>query len=83
MEDKWYAVHPGWVTSKNDGDRHYVGYEQLIRLYGLDRQRCILWDMAKPITYRGRQWGDYTHCTPSSKGNYPLYDDDKEGQDGL
>lgn len=29
-------VHPGWVHSKSDGDRHWITGAQLIRLYGLN-----------------------------------------------
>lgn len=34
-------ICPGWVVSKNDGDRHWIGYWQLIKLYGLDHRNCI------------------------------------------
>jgi hypothetical protein len=35
------VVHPGWVTSAHDGDRHLIGFGQLCELYGLDRRYAI------------------------------------------
>lgn len=37
-----YCVHPGWVRSINDGDRHYIPARELMRLYGVDRRSCIV-----------------------------------------
>lgn len=30
-----HVVHPGWVRSINDRDRHFIGFASLARLYGL------------------------------------------------
>lgn len=30
-----YCLHPNWVNSKEDGNRHFVGYLQLAQLYGV------------------------------------------------
>lgn len=38
-----YALHSGWVSSAADGDWHYIGYGQLLRLYGLRKRDCIHW----------------------------------------
>jgi hypothetical protein len=35
------VVHPGWVVSETDGDRHFVGYVQLCRLYGLNPRTAV------------------------------------------
>lgn len=35
-----YVLHPGWVTSKNDGDRHYITSLKLIDLYGVHPACC-------------------------------------------
>ena len=39
---KKYLVIPGWITSKSDGDRHYISANKLIRLYGVDRRECVV-----------------------------------------
>lgn len=36
-----YALHPGYVKSMNDGDDHYISFEKLRRLYGLNSEECI------------------------------------------
>jgi hypothetical protein len=33
-----YCVHGGYVTSRHDGDRHYVSASAIANLYGLRRQ---------------------------------------------
>lgn len=30
-----FCIKPGWVISKNDGQRHWVGRDQLMRLYNV------------------------------------------------
>jgi hypothetical protein len=37
---KKYLICPGWITSINDGDRHFITADELIRLYGVDRAQC-------------------------------------------
>ena len=39
-----YAICPGMVTSRNDGDRHYVGPQQLMRLYQVDPDECVIYE---------------------------------------
>lgn len=36
-----YVLCPGPVTSRNDGQRHYVGAEALRRLYGVAARDCV------------------------------------------
>lgn len=36
-----YLVIPGIVRSINDGDIHFIGYNTLIRLYGVNPKECI------------------------------------------
>lgn len=42
-----YALHPGPVTSKRDGDRHFIDAHQLARLYGVSPRECVVvpWDV--------------------------------------
>lgn len=65
-----YAVHPGNVSSRNDGDRHYIGFDELIRLYGVSYKDCVLWDIGRPETFFQRRWEDYVHLFPREDGNY-------------
>lgn len=39
---KKYMVYPGWIPSANDGDMHYISSQDLIRLYGVNRNECII-----------------------------------------
>lgn len=41
-ETKKYAVCPGRVRSENDGEWRHVGFEALVRLYGVDPADCLL-----------------------------------------
>lgn len=36
---KRYIIHPGYVRSENDGQRHYISAAQLIQLYGLNQTK--------------------------------------------
>lgn len=37
-----YIVIPGYVTSENDGQRHFVGPKALMQLYGVNPSDCII-----------------------------------------
>ena len=37
-----YLICPGMVTSKTDGDRHYITANQLISLYRVKRSECVV-----------------------------------------
>lgn len=39
---KRYAVCPGWVTSENYGDRHFIDFGALTWLYGVRPSECLL-----------------------------------------
>ena len=39
-----YVICPGFVTSKTDGQRHYVGPYELMRLYGVDPKDCDIYE---------------------------------------
>jgi hypothetical protein len=64
---KKYAIHPGWIRSKSDGDEHYVGIAQLASLYELSPSEYVVWT---DHDNRGRTWRDYVHLYPSYEGNY-------------
>lgn len=37
-----YCIHPGPITSKNDGEQHFISAAQLMGLYGVPRRECII-----------------------------------------
>lgn len=53
LTGKKYAVVPGWITSVNDGQRHWIGFGALTWLYGVSPAECIKVD---DETERG--WND-------------------------
>ena len=65
-----YAIHPGFIISKNDGERHYISALELINLYKLKLGEYIIWDDNLPQTYLGKNLDDYFHLYPRFDGNY-------------
>lgn len=61
-----YALHPGVVISRNDGQKHFIGVGALATLYRLRHYEYIVWDKDK----HGRSWDDYVHLYPKTDGNY-------------
>lgn len=37
-----YALHPGMVISKRDGDHHFIDAHQLARLYRVSPRECVV-----------------------------------------
>lgn len=65
-----YAVHPGYIFSTHDGQRHYIGAARLAELYNLPAGSWIRVDLADVSTTRGFRWSDYVHLYPVTDGNY-------------
>jgi hypothetical protein len=63
-----YAIHPGWITSMVDGDSHYIGVGQLVRLYQLLPGEWIRWELEADKA--GRDPEGYIHLYPRFDGNY-------------
>jgi len=61
-----YALHPGEIKSKIDGDIYYISSGQLIRLYQVKPNECILWENAE------KEYKEYIHLYPSYEGNYNI-----------
>lgn len=59
------VVHPGFVLSKNDGERHFISFYQLCRLYGLDPRKAMC---AGKCGYKPEP--DDRHVYPKYNGNY-------------
>ena len=75
-----YALHPGPVTSRTDGDKHFVDAHQLARLYGVAPSECVVvpWEV-KPgheLPHRVRmeriERMGLVHLYPRPNGNYTL-----------
>lgn len=61
-----YVLHPGYIRSKHDGDRHYITAKDLARLYKVNMCDCIVYydgyiDSSTDI-----------HLYPKYDGNYNL-----------
>ena len=65
-----YAIHPGYVYSPFDGEKHFIGYNQLVILYKLKFPECICWDRENPELFRGRNFNDFIHLYPRQNGIY-------------
>ena len=71
MSDKKYILMPGYITSKNDGDVHFINSHQLIKLYGVKREECIFGDNLKNGVNRGFiQPNNLIILSPRYDGNY-------------
>lgn len=65
-----YVLHPGYVVSRNDHDRHYIGSGRLRELYGLRPDDNVIVDDG-PDRYWTRVHGpDVVHLYPRFDGNY-------------
>lgn len=66
-----WAIHPGEVRAR-DGDRHFISYEQLIRLYGVHPTMCVKardgWDRAYNPEFRQQ----FVHLYPRQDGKYQV-----------
>lgn len=49
---KKYLVIPGFVISQYDGDKHFISSLQLIRLYRVRREECIICDTREMLERR-------------------------------
>lgn len=62
-------VHPGWVRSSTDGDRHWIGGARLIELYGLNPATTVVVDREERMQgYRPQPWD--RHFFPRFDGDY-------------
>jgi hypothetical protein len=65
-----FALHGGYVRSRNDGDTHWVPAHRLIQLYELRPGEFIFWP--RPGRSQGMDtiWDEYRHLAPRSDGRY-------------
>lgn len=72
-----YAICPGWVTSKEDGDRHFIGSAELMRLYGVKPAECRVCYLDVPredgeFTRYIKAFDDLLMLKPKASGAYEL-----------
>lgn len=70
---KRYVVIPGFISSKNDGDRHYVGARQLMNLYGVEPSECLIFSYnRKGISLEWLRSRGLVELSPRYDGDYSL-----------
>lgn len=74
-----YLLRPGLVTSRTDGDRHYVGARHLAVLYGVPMAECVVLPHSSPMNHGSRmalldrvRAGELVALIPRSDGDYRL-----------
>ncbi len=67
---KKYVILPGHVTSRSDGDRHYISATQLINLYRVGHEDCAVVNSRVQAESFIRQ--GYVLLEPRHDGNYSL-----------
>lgn len=68
MNRKRFAIHPGPVVSRNDGQTHHIGFAQLLALYHVPPQMCVDATQAQALAHTG-----LVHLEPRNDGNYVLW----------
>lgn len=70
-----YGLCPGYVISKNDGQRHFINAGKLMRLYNVSPAECvILYDGKKPMGFRP---GELILLRPDYSGSYKIPKENK------
>jgi hypothetical protein len=70
FSQKRYAVFPGLVESRNDGDEHFLTFGRLCELYSVLPEVCV--NMSDESKWRGRDISHLTPLRPRSDGNYSI-----------
>lgn len=65
-----YVLHPGYVTSESDSDRHWITGTMLARLYKVKLGECI--EEAYVHALGNRRRDSLIHLYPKKNGNYKL-----------
>ena len=63
---KKYLLHPGYVVSKTDGDRHYITSQMLMKLYNVSPKECVIYPPYRPCPYQDKLIDLY----PMASGKY-------------
>lgn len=73
----FYAIHPGNVISDTDGQRYFMSVEELMSLYGLQRDEVIVIDR---INRANADFCDLIHLLPRRDGKYHKIPRDPDSQ---
>lgn len=71
-----YVLCPGYVYSRNDGQRHWVGAAQLRQLYAVPARECVTYPQGEgtEADIRRRIWRappGSVELRPRADGDYP------------
>lgn len=72
-----YAIHPGMVESKTDGQQHFIGARELMNLYGVTPRQCLVYD-PPPVGTPGFCLDQYNARFEGLRPLYPRYDGNYE-----
>jgi hypothetical protein len=68
-----YVLFPGEVTSRTDGQEHYITAPELARLYGVEYAKCKVVYRYEESSIRGyRKQPNDVELYPRYDGNYKL-----------
>jgi len=68
-----YVLNPGYVYSRHDGQRHYIGAQQLAFCYGVRMAECITRPVPQPgLPDRWEKLDGQIDLFPRFDGNYSL-----------
>lgn len=80
--NKKYLVIADYVTSKNDGDRHFINCHQLMRLYSVNPDDCICLDSGDksvpPVSWYKERNPSLIELRPKFNGNYSMPSSEKK-----
>lgn len=73
-----FVIHPGFVTSQNDGQRHYITADELARLYGLQPGTWVVYQPPRAFdraaSWRRNPYEGLKAIFPRNDGKYPIFD---------
>lgn len=69
---KKYVVVPGFVTSRNDFERHFISAAQVIKLYGVDPKACVILVTSGEIELSKSGFAHLIVLRPRDDGKYKL-----------
>lgn len=69
-----YVLCPGMVTSRYDGQDHYVSARQLARLYGVDMKLCVIFatNPGRSLSEDRSRYPGLIFLGPRYNGDYTL-----------
>lgn len=69
-----YVIHPGYIFSRNDGEKHFVSGKQLIRLYKVHPTECIMYRYNPVVLQKLEELSEKVeHLYPRNDGKYSLH----------